>query len=453
MVFEKIYKMGTKEQPVKPRIAFLCFSALPYQETWGSAQRVHYMANTLSSSFEVTVFAAKCTDIKKNDDIERNYKTIFFEDNLSKRLFGINKLATPTSGKRNCPKKRSIKVVLRNAAISTLKRVNNLLYNEPTYFKGLVSSLWIHKYGNTILQYITESKIRVLIISIPPWNLLSLSFIKQVKALGCIVIIDYRDPWNCWNDHKGIPLKNEKKFASLADAIFVTNQNHAKKLYDDFALESGKIHVVMNGYDAEKWSKVSSSDDSNSELLEFAFIGSIQFGKENTFRDPTKFVKALELFEHKDKVRFRVIGCKDMAVIESMKDRLPNFEMIESVSQTESFHWMMKSDVLINFHTTNDDSSRYLIAGKVFDYYRSGAKILSINGPLSYERFFVEQTGSGYYAPNDVEQILETIRAIYNDWQLNKKSFRRIGKVDGQYSRQFQNEIAKTIIEDLIFNG
>ena len=124
--------------------------------------------------------------------------------------------------------------------------------------------------------------------------------------------------------------------------------------------------------------------------------------------------------------------------------------MVDSVSQSESFHWMMKSHVLVNFHTTTDNSSKYLIAGKIFDYYRSGAKILSINGEESYERYFVEHNNAGYYSPNDVKQILNTLGNIYRDWAKDRKSFHRHSSVNRIYSRQYQNDVAKKIVFNLL---
>lgn len=434
----------------KPKVAFLCFSALPYAESWGGSQRVHYMANAFSSSFDVTVFAPKSTNIKRNDEVKRLYETLFFDDNISKKLFDVNKASERTKISQFKNKRFSAKKIIRNIAIGTVKTINSLFFNEPTYFKGIVSTLWIKKYEKEICKIIKERKISVLIISIPPWNIISLSLIKKIKDTGCKIIVDYRDPWNCWNEKKGLPFIKEKKISHSADMIFVTNENHAEKLVSDLHLDKNKINVIMNGYDEDKWNEIQPISPEVTDMLEVAFIGSIQFGKQNTFRDPSTFVDALDAFEHKDSIRFRVIGCKDEAVIESMRNRIPHFEMVDSVSQSESFHWMMKSHVLVNFHTTTDNSSKYLIAGKIFDYYRSGAKILSINGVESYERYFVEHNHAGYYSPNDVTQILNTLGNIYRDWAKDRKSFHRHSSVNRIYSRQYQNDVAKKIVFNLL---
>lgn len=433
----------------KKRVAFLCFSALPYAESWGGTQRVHYMANTLSSEFDVTVFAPKSSDDRFNDDINRLYKTIFFEDKYSRRLFSANK-ATLSSTNKSSGLRHGVKAIIRDMAISAMKLTNRLIYNEPVYFKGLVASLWIHKYGDEICHKIKENDISALIISIPPWNMISISFIKKVKNLGCKLIIDYRDPWNCWNNHRGIPLWKEKAIARIADRIFVTNENHASKIAIDLKINPKSINVIMNGYDADQWNNILQPKSTKSKKLVISFIGSIDFKNQSSFRDPRNFMTALELFEHKDDIIFRVIGCRDESYVKSMTNRIPNFEMINAVPQYESFQWMMKSDVLVNFHTTDNDSSKYLIAGKTFDYYRSGAQILSINGIQSYERTFVESNKAGYYSPNTVDNILQTLGRIYHDWRVDKSNFRRVNEADMRYSRQYQNQKVLEILLNLL---
>ena len=109
----------------------------------------------------------------------------------------------------------------------------------------------------------------------------------------------------------------------------------------------------------------------------------------------------------------------------------------------------MESDVLVNFHTIEDDSSKYLIAGKIFDYYRSGAKILSINSSESFERKFVLNNDLGYYSRNELQQLKSTIETIYQDWITSDNFSSRRENFDLKYSRQFQNERVLKVLYSL----
>lgn len=434
----------------RTRVAILCFSALPYTDNWGGTQRVHYMANQLSSSFDVTVIAPKNTEKAYRTDEVMNYDTKFFENKLGKRLLALRK-ENVIGNSVNKEYSTYLKTNVYRFAVKACKFVNTAIYNEPTYFMGIVASRWIANNEKAIIEFLKRESVKALIISIPPWNIISVAFLKKVKKLGCKLIVDYRDPWNCWNNHKGYSRWKEKRIVDLVDSVFVTNDNHALKIVKDFNLPNSKIHVIMNGFDEDTWNEVLVSAKLRAEdLLVISFIGSIQFSGKESFRNPLMFMKALESFEYKDNVKFRIVGNYNQVVLDFYKDKIPHFEMIPQVSQKESFEWMLRSDVLVNFHTTNDNSSEYLIAGKIFDYYRSGARILSINGSRSVERKFVENNELGYYTPNTVKAIRNTLGQIFSDWISFQKKFKRSNSVDNTFSRQFQNKKAEGIIKILL---
>ena len=316
---------------------------------------------------------------------------------------------------------------------------------------GIVASRWIANNSYAIVEFLKRESVKVLIISVPPWNIVSIKFLNKVKKLGCKLILDYRDPWNCWNNHRGYPRWKEKRMVDLVDSVLVTNDNHASKIVEDFNLAKSKVHIVMNGFDEDTWDEVLVPAKSLSEnLLTISFIGSIQFSGKKSFRDPSIFMKALESFEYKDRVRFRIVGSYNQSVLDFYKEKIPHFEMIPQVSQKESFEWMLRSDVLVNFHTTDDNSSEYLIAGKIFDYYRSGAKILSINGAKSIERKFVENNKLGYYTPNTIQAIKSALNQIFGDWTSSPKDFKCLKSIDKTFSRQYQNKKVESVVKMLL---
>jgi len=405
------------------------------------------MANYLADDFDVTVIGSKSSSTTSGIIKDLKYHTLHFENPLESKLFE-KKQSGPSHGKLQLNRKW-FKTALFNMAVQTCKLLNHFAYNEPTYFQGIIASSWLRRNKKDILEYLVQNGFKALIVSIPPWNMINSRFLNQVKRAGIKVIVDYRDPWNCWNDNTGLPYIKEKKILSAVDAVVVTNDNHANRLIKDFSLSRDTVYVVMNGYDKDLWNNpVLSEEHAPIDKLVISYIGTIGFDDKSSFRDPRKFMTALSMFEHKDDVIFRVIGCYNEDAINKYRGLIPHFEMIGRVSQEESFKWMKKSHVLVNFHTTNDNSSCYLIAGKTFDYYRSGAKILSINGEMSYERKFVEETHVGYYSQNDVETILDTIRKIYSDWKIKTVDFHTTRTGD-EFSRQFQNSRIRRIMEDL----
>ncbi len=425
----------------------MCYSVLPYTANWGAAQRVHYMANYLADDFDVTVIGSKSSSETSGIRKKRKYHALHFENPLESMLFK-NKQSDLSIGNSQHNRKW-YKTALYNMAVQSCTLLNHYAYNEPIYFQGIIASSWLRRNKNDILKLLVQNGFKVLIVSIPPWNMINNRFLNQVKRTGIKVIVDYRDPWNCWNDNSGLPYIKEKKILSVSDAVIVTNDNHANRLIKDFSLSRDKVYVVMNGYYRDSWNNpIITEEHAPTDKLVISYIGTIGFDDKSSFRDPRKFMKALSEFEYKDDVLFRVIGCYNEEAINKYRESIPHFEMIGRVSQVESFKWMKRSHVLVNFHTTNDNSSCYLIAGKIFDYYRSGAKILSINGEMSFERKFVEETHIGYYSPNVVETILNTIRKIYSDWKTNAGDFHTTRTGD-EFSRQYQNSKIRRIMVDL----
>lgn len=439
----------------KSNVAFLCFSALPYTSNWGGSQRVHYMANALSEDYEVTVIAPKYNNNAPFGNINRKYTTKYFNNPLGRKLFSARSKSSDINiNKTKKGFKLKVKEKVFQTLISIIKNINSTFYNEPTFFKGIESDFWTRTNTNKIIQTLKYNKIELLIISIPPWNIITMSFLKKVRRLGIRIVVDYRDPWNCWNDKTGYPFKKEKKILDLADMVFVTNDNHRLKLLHDFSLKEDLVKVVMNGYDNDAWEDIEKigTDDSPTDKLVISYIGSIQFKESASFRNPMNFLKALQSFKYKDEIIFRVVGSNDKAAIQKYSEIIPNFEMIGSVSQAESFIWMLKSDVLVNFHTTNDNSSKYLISGKAFDYYRSGAQILSINGKDSYEHKFIINNNAGYISSNDLKEMCDVLEKIHSDWINNDKSLPKRASCNNIYSRQYQNLKAKTYISQLLNN-
>ena len=425
------------------KILILTYEMFPYTNNWGGCQRVHYMANKLSETEDVTVIASENL-IEKNSRIAKRqeYKTLFLSNKLHTKIYNSpNRYSAKAS-----PKKHGVvsKVILAMSSI-----INRLFFNEPNQNIGIVAYLWMLLHTGEILSYIRNNQIEFVIVSIPPWNIIRISLLKKMRKSGCKIIIDYRDPWNCWNGRKGMPFFKERRILRLVDGVFVTNENHLERLMKDFSLNPNKLHVIMNGYDSMLWDsvKVNMTNRTNDYLV-MSYVGAISFAHDS-FRNPKLFLEALALFEHKDRIIFRVVGHYDEAIISEYNNTIPHFEMIPSVSQNESFVKMQESDILINFHTIEDESSKYLIAGKIFDYYRSGARLLSINGTESFERKFVQDHHLGYYSENKLQQLKSTIENIYQDWISCDKFCVRRKKYDLTYSRQFQNDKVLKVLYEL----
>ena len=72
----------------KNKIAILTYNAIPYSNSWGGCQRVHYMANALAHKHDVTVIASKNRFVAINTSHQQLYKTKFYDNKLHNKILG-----------------------------------------------------------------------------------------------------------------------------------------------------------------------------------------------------------------------------------------------------------------------------------------------------------------------------------------------------------------------------
>lgn len=428
------------------KVAVLTYDALPNTDNWGGTQRIHYLANHLSERYKVKIWSSCNTADKDYRGKHINYATTSYPNKLHIKFVGRSKKVNSSVKTTGLNK---LKIGLRKLLKLGISKINKFLYNEPNPSLGLIGSVWTQITKRELFNSILEWNPDIVIISIPPWSIANIALIKRLKRVGIKILIDYRDPWNCWNGGNFITRNKERKLIRLSDLFFTATETHRQKLIETYNIPEDRIKTVRNGYDEELWDKVSQCHPEriNSEKLVISYVGTIAFNKEkkNGFRNPFNLLMALSKFEHGSEIELRIIGYYDKEALNEAKKIFPNITMLGKVSQEESFHFMLDSHILMNLHTAKDESSKFLIAGKIYDYYRSGRKILSINNANSYEQLFIREKNLGYCAQDSVESILIALRNIYEDWTNSQKDIPSYS-TELLYSRKSQNSIAEEFI-------
>ena len=426
------------------KVCIICYKMVPYADNWGGAQRVFYYANALvKAGYKVDVIAGRGE--KQYEDRECSFNRIFYKAPVS--MSSVSSNSTKVA-------KKTFKSAIKGFIIKRVKALDYSMNNDPDKGMGFFSQLWLFRNWKDIKSQMTKERYNYVIISAPPFGLFTPYFLKRLRRLtGCKLLLDYRDPWNCWNDKRGLSFKREKSAIRLSDAIVVTNDNHRQKIAEDFKYPLERIFVVMNGYDKVLWTRAEKEYQKSKESgkLIISIVGSITLAK-SRYRDASKLLKAIDHFPHKDELLLRVVGTNESK--ENVQDiwnvEIPNFDIIPLVPQIDSLKYMLDSDVLINLHTVEDNSSRYLIAGKDFDHYRSGGQLLSINSNYSLEHKFIKDNGIGYVAINTEESISAVLNYIYESWVSNGRKINKRSLPDEDiYSRDYQNSLWTRIFNQL----
>lgn len=426
------------------KVCIICFKMVPYADNWGGAQRVFYYANALTKAgYKVDVMAGRGE--KQFEDRNCDFNRLFFKTPIT---------MSSVSSNRTQVTKKTLKNTIKSYIIKEVKGIDYSMNNDPDKGMGFFSQLWLVYNWKKIKQQMIKEMYDYVIISAPPFGLFMPLYLKRIKKItGCKLILDYRDPWNCWNDHKGVSLKREKSAINMADAIVVTNANHKEKISEDFNYPLDKVFVVMNGYDKQLWNKAEEMyvEQENPDKLIMSIVGSITLAK-SRYRDASKLLRAIDKFSHKDEILLRVVGTNELKenIQEIWNVEIPNFDIVPLVPQIESLKYMLDSDVLINLHTVEDNSSRYLIAGKDFDYYRSGGLLFSINSSYSLEHRFIKDNDLGYVAINTEESIGDVLNQVYEQWIASKRNLKKRTLPENDiYSRDYQNSLWTGIFKQL----
>lgn len=400
-------------------ILIIAPSMVPRITSWGGSQRMYYLANELAKSGKkVFVISPKHKEAEKYKEKKVLYKAIFLGDEI------IDKK------NRNSIIKRVVFYLLKHV----LYAVDYFLYSEPSRFSGATYKRWARRHEEEILDNICKYSIGEVIISGPSFSLFSI--IPQIKKRNknIKVILDYRDPWHLWKWKKNIAYYKEKRYLKYADVIVCFSEPFQEDMCTVFHIDTNKLKIIYNGYSETEW-KTISKEKNESQTLIISFVGTMDFGDNIlNYRNPNRLMDIVRTLPE-GVVELRFVGVDEDRARKEEK----NIKYIKKVTQQESFEYMMKSDILLNIHDTEDASGRYIISGKFYDYMRSGKVIWDIGKKDNLSACFISKYGLGVYCENDANEIKELLESMI---ELKKKgNIMDLRHGDEKYIMEFSREV------------
>lgn len=433
-------------------VLIITYDMIPYCATWGGCQRMYYLGEFLvSKGYQVTVFSVK----KGSYDFFGNEISFVNKPIRAKNIFVNAVLMSKgkTQAERNAYNNESnlqkmffhMRKIVKNN--QTLFRIVNFLdkalYNEPGSLTGILSRSWIRSTKREIGKHLSENRVKNVIVSAPPFGMFSIAEHLKKHNANINLILDYRDPWNLWKDNNILSKRLEKRYLNYADRIVCTNEDLALAMSAKFGVSQSKFAVIQNGYSEKGWSGISftpSTTNKASMIVTYVGVIDLFYSSKVGYRDFSVFLEALEtcLLENK-KIKFRLVGVvsKETEYARYLKSKYgDNVEFIGVLDNRDSNIEMVQSDVLLLVHTTGDDSSKYLVSGKMYDYIRAGKPILSIGAVGGLHDNLVKRENLGVSCSNDHEEIYRSLCHLYSLWEKNALSV-DMGDIT-KYSREFQ---------------
>lgn len=404
----------------KGNILIITKVMLPYTSSFGSCQRIYYLANYLSGKgFHVSVMAEKTGKINPElNAMERKYESYWLEE---KTCFGAGILKTGIA-----------------------KKISMEIFNEIYENMAFQHYIWRVSHTAEILGYIKKRKIQTVIISGPCFSIFGICGKIKQRYRNVKVVLDYRDPWNLWNDGHGIASILEHRNIRKSDKVICFSDDFRRDMQKRFPAQKGKYETVYNGFYEKAWEEIEAKQTDHKRMV-FKYIGEISFpaGKDS-FRNPKELIDAfLNICNDMDmELQFIGVGqqTREMRIVEQKSKHKITF--CSPVPVAESLRQMSDGDVLISIHDAGNQSDQYILSAKLFDYLRSGKVILNIGKAGSALSKFIKKNGVGFSCENQRTVIEKRLVWLYDLWQKNGRSIERQNKIFdcSLYGRDYQNE-------------
>ena len=318
-----------------------------------------------------------------------------------------------------------------------------LLWIRGNLFIPDARVLWVKPSVSFLKEYLQKHQIDTIITTGPPHSL-HLIGLQLKKELSINWIADFRDPWTTIGYHKELMLseKAERKHKALekdvlqtADKIIVTSPTTKTEFA---ALTSKPIEVITNGYDVENVEKTPLD-----AKFTLAHIGS--FLSNRNPRILWKVINELinENPDFANDFQLKLIGKVSQEIVNTIQEfTLSNYVLnLGYLSHKEAIQHQRASQVLLLIEI-DDNTTRCIIPGKLFEYMVSDRPIIAIGPKGSDFENIIKETNTGsFFTYEDKVGLKEIIFTHYQSFKQNELKVHPVGLQ--QYSR-------KTLTEKLV---
>ena len=283
--------------------------------------------------------------------------------------------------------------------------------------------LWKNKSIDFIENYLSKTKIDVVITTGPPHSLHLIGY-ELKKRLNIKWISDFRDPWvnlNYLNRFHLLPSvkrrhkKLRDKVLINSNSVIVTSEK-LKKLYKEIA---PNVFKITNGYDYE-YSTV--NIDSKFSI---SHIGSLYPERNPKYLWDIIDEICINNEEFRSNLQINFIGNTSEKIIKYLSNKTFKscVKFFDYVDYKRAIEFMCSSQILLMVEVNDNDSS-YAIPGKLFDYLNSKRPIIAIGPDRSEVNQILYDTNAGkFFNYNESINLKLHIENLYNQYEMGSISY------------------------------
>lgn len=317
------------------------------------------------------------------------------------------------------------------------------------------NAIWANNVIKTIRNKIDFNKIDVVYTTSGPYSAHIIGeHIKREYSIPWIA--DFRDQWinNPYidNDKNSLRYKIEKNMEKSVvlncDRLITTTPIITENYITTYKIEKNKVITITNGYDEEDFKNIKSKKQNN----KFTIVHNGSFYLKINPYTVARVIKKLVENDIIDEKKIEIIlnGNNDYNIINKFKEIMGKYSYIITIngylSHEESLIKSNDADILLLI-CGEEESSKQVYTGKVFEYLRLRKPVLSISPKGSLVEKLLHETECGINAEySDIETIEKIILNYYNSWLKGNKI--KVGAKN--IERYERKELTKKLVE--IFN-
>jgi glycosyltransferase involved in cell wall biosynthesis len=314
-------------------------------------------------------------------------------------------------------------------------------WNQPYKF-GLYG--WLGPLYHHVRKTIKKDKYDLIYVSCPPFPTAFVA--ARIKRLGALpLVVDYRDAWTLGPYKKSSIMSKiisrilfpwmEKNVLSDVDGLVVNTPSALSAYPAAFPHLNDRIIMIPNGYDENDFKDFRTAPNKDKMIL----LHCGRFGVAG--RDPICLLAAIkQLIDRHIQIQLRIIGQPGSDFGRRIADLgLSRFvQVVGQIPHRTAIASMGQCDVLVVYQEQHNTRITP-IAGKTYEYLRTGKPILAITPPGD-NLDLIEQYAQRYETaePDDTAAVARSINALYEDWKQSRFKKYKVSPKD--YRKRFNRE-------------
>ena len=243
-------------------------------------------------------------------------------------------------------------------------------------------------------EVLGKEKFDFIVTTSPPHSTQLIGFHLK-KEFNIPWLVDLRDPWTDiyyykYMNHTFLAKKKdaklERNILENADKIVVVSES-IKEMFISKSdkIDSEKIHVIPNGFDALDFKITDSIKSKGRAEFIITYTGTLS----NVY-DMSGFIRALEGL--KGKVKLRIVGRISKDILNQLDTDL--VEVIDHVEHAQSIKYLFASDALLLI-IPKIENNEGILTGKLFEYLAARKPIVGLGPNLGDASQIIKECDAG----------------------------------------------------------